>query len=92
MYYRNCLIGKGYQIKICDFATDNEIYACDYYKIDDRSPLPVRWASWEAVLRRKYTSKSDIWSYGVTLYEIFTMCRRRPYEHLNDGEVGLGSI
>ncbi|XP_034839264.1 discoidin domain-containing receptor 2 isoform X1 [Maniola hyperantus] len=84
---RNCLIGKGYQIKISDFGTDNEAYACDYYKVDGRIPLPLRWAAWESVLRGKYTTKSDVWAFAVTLHEIFTLCRRRPYEHLTESEV-----
>lgn len=84
---RNCLLGKGYQVKISDFGTDNEAYACDYYKVDGRIPLPLRWAAWESVLRGKYTTKSDVWSFAVTLHEIFTLCRRRPYEHFTDAEV-----
>ncbi|CAB3226095.1 unnamed protein product [Arctia plantaginis] len=84
---RNCLLGKNYQVKISDFGTDNEAYACDYYKVDGRIPLPLRWAAWESVLRAKYTTKSDVWAFAVTLHEIFTLCRRRPYEHLTDNEV-----
>ncbi|KAI5640330.1 protein tyrosine kinase domain-containing protein [Phthorimaea operculella] len=84
---RNCLVGKNYQVKISDFGTDNEAYACDYYRVDGRIPLPLRWAAWESVLLGKYTTKSDMWAFGVTLHEIFTLCRRRPYEHLTDNEV-----
>ncbi|XP_059055156.1 discoidin domain-containing receptor 2-like isoform X2 [Achroia grisella] len=84
---RNCLVGKNYQVKISDFGTDNETYACDYYKVDGRIPLPLRWAAWESVLRGKYTTKSDVWAFAVTLHEIFTMCRRRPYEHMTENEV-----
>ncbi|KAG6458538.1 discoidin domain-containing receptor 2 isoform X2 [Manduca sexta] len=84
---RNCLIGKAYQVKISDFGTDNEAYACDYYKADGRIPLPLRWAACESVLRGKYTTKSDVWAFAVTLHEIFTLCRRRPYEHFTDAEV-----
>ncbi|KAM3968693.1 tyrosine kinase-like protein [Aphomia sociella] len=84
---RNCLVGKNYQVKISDFGTDNESYSCDYYKVDGRIPLPLRWAAWESVLRGKYTTKSDVWAFAVTLYEIFTLCRRRPYEHLTETEV-----
>ncbi|XP_061719927.1 discoidin domain-containing receptor 2-like isoform X1 [Cydia pomonella] len=84
---RNILVGKGYQVKISDFGTDNEAYACDYYKVDGRIPLPLRWAAWESVLLGKYTTKSDVWAFAVTLHEIFTLCRRRPYEHLTENEV-----
>ncbi|XP_041987229.1 discoidin domain-containing receptor 2-like [Aricia agestis] len=83
---RNCLIGKNYQVKISDFGTDNEAYACDYYKVDG-VPLPLRWAAWESVLQGRYTTKSDVWAFAVTVHEIFTHCRRRPYEHMTEAEV-----
>ncbi|TGZ54733.1 Uncharacterized protein DBV15_11768, partial [Temnothorax longispinosus] len=73
---RNCLVGKAYHIKISDFGTDNELYACDYYKVDGTMPLPG-----------KYTTKSDVWAFAVTLWEILNLGRRVPYEHLSDEEV-----
>lgn len=79
-------------MKISDFGTDNEVYACDYYKVDGRIPLPLRWAAWESVLRGKYTTKTDVWAFAVTLHEIFTLCRRRPYEHLAETEVIPSSL
>lgn len=42
-------MGKAYHIKISDFGTDNELYACDYYKVDGAVPLPIRWMAWESI-------------------------------------------
>ncbi|XP_024085741.1 discoidin domain-containing receptor 2-like, partial [Cimex lectularius] len=84
---RNCLVGKGYQIKISDFGTDNEAYALDYYKVNGTMALPVRWMAWESVYLGKYTIKSDVWSFGVCLWEILNMCRRRPFDSMTDAEV-----
>uniref|UniRef100_A0ABD2WI91 Protein kinase domain-containing protein n=1 Tax=Trichogramma kaykai TaxID=54128 RepID=A0ABD2WI91_9HYME len=84
---RNCLVGKAYHIKISDFGTDNELYSCDYYKVDGGIPLPVRWMAWESLVLGKYTTKSDVWSFAVTLWEILNLGRRLPYEHLSDEEV-----
>ncbi|EZA49268.1 Discoidin domain-containing receptor [Ooceraea biroi] len=84
---RNCLVGKAYHIKISDFGTDNELYACDYYKVDGTMPLPVRWMAWESIFLGKYTTKSDVWAFAVTLWEILNLGRRVPYEHLSDEEV-----
>lgn len=84
---RNCLVGKAYHIKISDFGTDNELYACDYYKVDGTMPLPVRWMAWESIFLGKYTTKSDVWAFAVTLWEILNLGRRVPYEHLSDEKV-----
>nr|XP_031826228.1 discoidin domain-containing receptor 2-like isoform X2 [Nomia melanderi] len=84
---RNCLVGKAYHIKISDFGTDNELYACDYYKVDGAVPLPIRWMAWESIFLGKYTTKSDVWAFAVTLWEILNLGRRVPYEHLSDEEM-----
>lgn len=84
---RNCIIGKAYQIKVCDFGTYNELYVSDYYKVDGNSPLPIRWMAWESVFQGKYTTKSDVWAFAVTLWEILTLCRRQPYDGLTDPQV-----
>lgn len=87
MLFRNCLIGKAYQIKVCDFGTDNEVYGHDYYKVDGNIPLPIRWMAWESVFLGKYTTKSDVWSFAVTLWEILTLCRRPPFDGISDPQV-----
>ncbi|XP_014208586.1 discoidin domain-containing receptor 2-like [Copidosoma floridanum] len=84
---RNCLVGMAYHVKISDFGTDNELYACDYYKVDGGMTLPVRWMAWESLVLGKYTTKSDVWSFAVTLWEILNLGRRVPHEHLSDQEV-----
>ncbi|XP_043585746.1 discoidin domain-containing receptor 2-like isoform X2 [Bombus pyrosoma] len=84
---RNCLVGKAYHIKISDFGTDNELYASDYYKVDGTVPLPIRWMAWESIFLGKYTTKSDVWAFAVTLWEILNLGRRVPYEHLSNEEV-----
>lgn len=84
---RNCIIGKAYHIKICDFGTYNELYTNDYYKVDGNIPLPIRWMAWESVYQAKYTTKSDIWAFAVTLWEILTLCRKQPYDEFSDALV-----
>nr|ALV82497.1 Ddr2 [Leptinotarsa decemlineata] len=89
---RNCLVGNNYQIKICDFGTYNELYTNDYYKVDGNTPLPIRWMAWESVYQarlffHRYTTKSDVWGFAVTLWEILTLCRQPPFSFLSDSEV-----
>lgn len=47
---RNCLVGKDYTIKIADFGMSRNLYSGDYYRIQGRAVLPIRWMSWESIL------------------------------------------
>lgn len=47
---RNCLVGKNYTIKIADFGMSRNLYSGDYYRIQGRAVLPIRWMSWESIL------------------------------------------
>lgn len=48
--YRNCLVGKGFTVKISDVAVYRSMFARDYYYIDGRGLLPVRWMAPETLL------------------------------------------
>ncbi|NXE75575.1 DDR2 protein, partial [Cochlearius cochlearius] len=84
---RNCLVGKRYTIKIADFGMSRNLYSGDYYRIQGRAVLPIRWMSWESILLGKFTTASDVWAFGVTLWETFTLCREQPYSQLSDEQV-----
>ncbi|XP_070774537.1 discoidin domain-containing receptor 2 [Enoplosus armatus] len=84
---RNCLVGKNYIIKIADFGMSRNLYRGDYYRIQGRAVLPIRWMSWESILLGKFTMASDVWAFGVTLWEILTLCKEQPYSQLSDEQV-----
>ncbi|XP_015211166.1 discoidin domain-containing receptor 2 isoform X1 [Lepisosteus oculatus] len=84
---RNCLVGKNYTIKIADFGMSRNLYSGDYYRIQGRAVLPIRWMSWESILLGKFTTASDVWAFGVTLWETFTFCKEQPYSQLSDEQV-----
>lgn len=61
---RNCLVGEELIVKISDFGLSRDIYSSDYYRVQSKSLLPVRWMPSEAILYGKFTTESDVWSYG----------------------------
>ncbi|KAM4697024.1 discoidin domain-containing receptor 2-like [Rhinophrynus dorsalis] len=84
---RNCLVGNSYTIKIADFGMSRNLYSGDYYRIQGRAVLPIRWMAWESILLGKFTTSSDVWAFGVTLWEMFTLCKEQPYSVLSDEQV-----
>uniref|UniRef100_H9GE80 Discoidin domain-containing receptor 2 n=1 Tax=Anolis carolinensis TaxID=28377 RepID=H9GE80_ANOCA len=84
---RNCLVGNNYTIKIADFGMSRNLYSGDYYRIQGRAVLPIRWMAWESILLGKFTTASDAWAFGVTLWEMFTLCKEQPYSWLSDEQV-----
>lgn len=70
---RNVLVAEDYVLKIADFGLTRNVRNIDYYRKTGDGRLPVKWMAPEALFDRKYTSKSDVWSYGVLLWEIFTL-------------------
>ncbi|KAF5272825.1 hypothetical protein FQR65_LT00421 [Abscondita terminalis] len=83
---RNCLINDGMVVKIADFGLSQKIYLQDYYKGDEHDAIPVRWMPLESILYNKYTAESDVWAFGVCLWEIFSFALQ-PYFGMTHEEV-----
>ena len=58
----------------------------DYYYKTKGGVIPVKWTAPETILYRKYTTKSDVWSYGMVMYEIWSL-GSKPFERMNVQEV-----
>ncbi|NXE58260.1 NTRK1 factor, partial [Casuarius casuarius] len=87
---RNCLVGHDLVVKIGDFGMSRDIYSTDYYRVGGRTMLPIRWMPPESILYRKFTTESDIWSFGVVLWEIFTYGKQPWYQLSNTEVMGWG--
>lgn len=83
---RNCLVGHGLTVKIADLGMARHVYVSDYYKMEGRGSLPIRWMAPEALFLRKFSLESDVYSFGVLLWEIFTLALQ-PYYGYSDEEV-----
>ncbi|XP_035673327.1 fibroblast growth factor receptor 2-like isoform X4 [Branchiostoma floridae] len=70
---RNVLVADGNVMKIADFGLARDIHNMDYYKKTTNGRLPVKWMPPEALFDRVYTTQSDVWAFGVLLWEIMTL-------------------
>ncbi|NXG50631.1 ROS1 kinase, partial [Psilopogon haemacephalus] len=89
---RNCLVSeKQYQsssrvVKIGDFGLARDIYKNDYYRKRGEGLLPVRWMAPESLIDGVFTNSSDVWSFGVTVWETLTL-GQQPYPGFSNTEV-----
>jgi fyn-related kinase len=85
---RNVLVGEHNIYKVADFGlarvfkVDNE----DIYESKHEIKLPVKWTAPEAIRTNKFSIKSDVWSFGILLYEIITY-GKMPYSGMTGAQV-----
>ena len=82
---RNCLVGDNRVVKVADFGLARIIEE-DYYIAQVGAKFPIKWTAPEAASKGKFTSKSDVWSYGILLYELVTK-GQVPYPGMSNRDV-----
>uniref|UniRef100_A0A3P8XNU7 Tyrosine-protein kinase RYK n=1 Tax=Esox lucius TaxID=8010 RepID=A0A3P8XNU7_ESOLU len=83
---RNCVIDDSMQVKICDNALSRDLFPMDYHCLGDNENRPVRWMALESLLNNDFSSASDVWAFGVTLWELMTL-GQTPYVDIDPFEM-----
>uniref|UniRef100_A0A672U655 Tyrosine-protein kinase n=1 Tax=Strigops habroptila TaxID=2489341 RepID=A0A672U655_STRHB len=82
---RNCLVGESHVVKVSDFGM-SRVVLDDQYTSSTGTKFPVKWSAPEVFSYSNYSTKSDVWSFGVLMWEVFSE-GKIPYENRTNGEV-----
>nr|XP_056710658.1 macrophage-stimulating protein receptor [Euleptes europaea] len=71
---RNCMLDETFTVKVADFGLARDVFDKEYYSIQRhrRAKLPVKWMALESLQTQKFTTKSDVWSFGILMWELMT--------------------
>jgi serine/threonine protein kinase len=85
---RNCMVNERAVVKVADFGLSRELMRRDYYRSDCSGsvPVPIRWLAPESLEANIFTTMSDVWSYGVLLWELMTR-GAVPYSEVDNWQI-----
>lgn len=83
---RNCVIDGALNIKVADNALSRDLFPNDYHCLGDNENRPVKWLAIESLVYRTFSTASDVWSFGVTLWELTTLAQQ-PYVEVDPFEI-----
>ncbi|KAH8374479.1 hypothetical protein KR200_003893, partial [Drosophila serrata] len=91
---RNILLCEDNVVKICDFGLARSMYRGDNYKKSESGKLPIKWLALESLSDHVFSTYSDVWSFGIVLWEMFSLAKvpypgidpnQELFNKLNDG-------
>nr|XP_057946159.1 tyrosine-protein kinase receptor TYRO3-like [Doryrhamphus excisus] len=83
---RNCMLDENMVVCVADFGLSKKIYTGDYYRQGSVSKLPVKWIALESLADNVYTTQSDVWAFGITMWEVMTR-GQTPYPGVENSEI-----
>ncbi|XP_048588391.1 tyrosine-protein kinase RYK [Nematostella vectensis] len=83
---RNCVLDDELNVKVTDCALSRDLFPGDYCCLCDNENRPVKWMAVESLESNRYTVSSDVWSYGVLLWELMTLALQ-PYANIDAFEM-----
>uniref|UniRef100_A0A8C9TAN9 receptor protein-tyrosine kinase n=1 Tax=Scleropages formosus TaxID=113540 RepID=A0A8C9TAN9_SCLFO len=83
---RNCMLRDDMTVCVADFGLSKKIYSGDYYRQGRIAKMPVKWIAVESLADRVFTVKSDVWAFGVTMWEIASR-GMTPYPGVQNHEI-----
>ncbi|KAH9508718.1 hypothetical protein Btru_049714 [Bulinus truncatus] len=83
---RNCIVGNDLVVKVTDNSLARDLFPGDYNCLGDNENRPVKWMAIEALLQKRFSPASDVWAFGVTLWEMMTL-GQQPYAEVDPFEM-----
>ncbi|XP_043931698.1 tyrosine-protein kinase Mer-like [Protopterus annectens] len=83
---RNCMLQDDLTVCVADFGLSKKIYSSNYYRQKAVIRMPVKWMALESMAESIYTIKTDVWSFGVTMWEVITQ-GKTPYPGISNHEI-----
>lgn len=88
---QNVLIKPDFTLKVADFGLSRRLKdGKQYYMLVHGMLLPVPYTAPESLIHGRYTDKSECWSFGIVIWELFTFAKKTPY--LSELDIGESSI
>ena len=85
---RNFLLSSGLDVKIANLSLCRDVYASEYFPVHHQL-IPLRWMAPESITDDEFSTKTDVWSFGICCWEIFTL-GNMPYKGISDEEIWKG--
>ncbi|GFS11094.1 tyrosine-protein kinase RYK [Elysia marginata] len=83
---RNCIVGAELAVRLTDNSLARDLFPADYNCLGDNENRPVKWMALEALTHKRFSPATDVWAFGVTLWEMMTL-GQQPYAEVDPFEM-----